>query len=86
MVMSSPADWDGLPTHHDGAPLQLVTIDDVRRRAKEIDNLDNATAHAEEDRLHADVLFSIAQGAANPGELAAWALTTLRLRFARWYE
>lgn len=45
---------------------------------------DDEAAHSEEDKLHRDVLFAIALGAADPSELAAEALKTGAIEFARW--
>jgi len=46
---------------------------------------DDEQQHAQEDRLHRDVLKAIADGAPNAAELASAALKTIDLDFDRWY-
>ena len=46
---------------------------------------DDEGAHAAEDELYINVLAAIAEGARNPRKLAAAALETRQLGFARWY-
>lgn len=46
---------------------------------------DDEGAHAEEDRIHVDVLRAIRDGYPNPVELADRALDTLDIEFCRWY-
>jgi hypothetical protein len=71
-----------------------MTPEDVRRRiileiaphsAKEAGgDGDFEAAHANEDLLRDDVLRAIADGDPEPARLAAIALTTTDLHFARW--
>lgn len=65
-----------------------MNVEDVRRRVKEIDEIADLVdkAHAAEDRLHRDVLRAIANGAANPDELADAALSTEHLGLDRYYS
>jgi hypothetical protein len=66
--------------------------DDVRARVREVARgraggmgIDPEEAHGLEDALWSDVLRAIAEGAENPRELAAEALTTEDIAFPRWY-
>jgi hypothetical protein len=64
-----------------------VNVEDVRRAVRairaEID--DDESAHADEDALHEAVLEAIANGSAeDPQAMAAEALETRKLEFARW--
>lgn len=63
-----------------------MTVDDVIQRVAEIEarKSDDEMAHSEEDRLRKDVLEAIAEGAENARELAAAALETGAIDFARW--
>lgn len=63
-----------------------MDIDQVRNRARHIDNIrsDDEAAHAEEDTLHKDVLQAIADRADNADALAEEALKTGDIDFARW--
>ena len=64
----------------------MLTVDDVRRRVEEIRAIagDDEAAHSDEDSLHELVLRAIADGAPNAAELAAEALKTGEIKFARW--
>jgi hypothetical protein len=64
-----------------------MTPDDVKSRvaAIEAESGDNETAHCDEDALYQAVLLAIAEGAAEPRELAREALKTSELTFTRWY-
>jgi hypothetical protein len=60
----------------------------VRRRVARVESLagDDEEAHAEEDDLYLSVLLAIAAGdVANPRGLAAEAVRTKKIKFARWY-
>jgi hypothetical protein len=60
-----------------------VTVDEVRARVAEIHEHadDDERAHAAEDELHQDVLRALAK---DGHQLAAEALATLDIEFARW--
>ena len=45
---------------------------------------DDESAHSAEDALWSDVLAAIAQGADDPAGLAAAAIETIDIEFARW--
>ncbi len=64
-----------------------MTVEDVQARVKEIDEIADLVerAHADEDRLHRDVLRAIADGADNPVGLAHAALSTEHLALDRYY-
>lgn len=64
-----------------------MTIEEVEAKVKEIAAMRgfDETAHEMEDDLREDVLRAIANGAENPSGLAAAALKTSELPFARWY-
>lgn len=64
----------------------MLTVDEVRKRVARIAGIvgDDEVAHSEEDALHQAVLSSIAAGAPNAAELAAEALKTCEIGFARW--
>lgn len=64
-----------------------VTKDEVAERVREIARRtsDDESAHAAEDALHRAVLEAIATGTEDPAALAAEALRTQQLDFARWY-
>ncbi|MFI2078531.1 hypothetical protein [Streptomyces triculaminicus] len=64
----------------------LLTVEDVARRLAEIAHQqhDDEAAHGLEDQLYADVLLAIAAGAPNAEILAAAALRSKTLDFARW--
>jgi hypothetical protein len=75
--------------HEDHAPARPgdpgLTAEDIARRLAEIHALQgDEAAHGEEDRLHRDVLAAIAAGAPDAPLLAAAALRTETLGFARW--
>ena len=65
-----------------------MTVDDVRAKVAEIDAIknDDERAHSMEDDLYADVLNDIAEGMSGrcAAALAAEALKTVRIDFARW--
>ena len=63
-----------------------MTPEQVRKGIEYIAEMahDPELAHSEEDSLHASVLQAIADGADDPRELAALALTTEDLEFPRW--
>lgn len=65
-----------------------MTLEEVLRRVTAIDEIADLVerAHAEEDRLHRDVLRAIAEGASNPVELAHAALSTEHLALDRFYS
>ena len=65
-----------------------MNLDEVNSRLAKIhENItDDERAHSMEDKLHQDVLRSIADGSCdNPAHCAAAALASLKLDFARWY-
>ncbi len=64
-----------------------MNVEDIRLRIEKIDEIADLIerAHAEEDRLHRDVLRAIAEGCANPSELANAALATEHLALDRHY-
>ncbi len=64
-----------------------MKVEDVEQRVKEIDEIADLveSAHLAEDVLHRDVLRAIAEGAANPVELARAALATEHLGLDRYY-
>lgn len=64
----------------------LLTAEDIARRLAEIHAVrdDDEDAHGKTDQLHRDVLAAIALGAHDPQILAAAALRTETLGFARW--
>jgi len=63
-----------------------LTVEQINERVKKIDpNGDSEKEHLAEDELYLDTLRAIADGAANPVELAAAALTAHELDFPRWY-
>lgn len=64
-----------------------MNVEDIRLRIKEIDEIADLVerAHAAEDLLHRDVLRAIANGAADPVELAHAALVTEHLGLDRYY-
>ena len=64
----------------------MLTVDEVRRRVEEIRAIagDDEAAHSDEDSLRDLVLCAIADGAPNAAELAAEALKTGEIEFARW--
>jgi len=63
-----------------------VTVKELRRRVKAIRAArhDDEHAHGLEDALRRDVLKAIADGAKNASALAAEALKTSEIGFARW--
>ena len=63
-----------------------MTLDEVFARVEQIGAMgsDPEAAHAAEDRLRADVLTAIANGAAEPHLLAMAALHTDGFDFPRW--
>ncbi|MBB4893368.1 hypothetical protein FHS39_002399 [Streptomyces olivoverticillatus] len=73
------------PQSADEAPT-LLTVEDVARRLAEIAHHqhDDEAAHSLEDQLHADVLRTIAAGAPDAEFLAAAALRSGTVNFARW--
>ena len=70
----------------------MIVVDDIRGAINEIKVVlkeginSDPIAHALEDVLYQDVLYAIADGAANPKELAKEALKASKLKFSRWYE
>jgi hypothetical protein len=62
-----------------------MTTAEINERVQAIKDIayDYERAHDTEDRLYIDVLQAIANGADNPRELAAAALATLKIAFAR---
>ena len=67
-------------------PDATLTAEDIARRLAEIHALrgDDEAAHGKADDLHRDVLAAIAAGAPDAPLLAAAALRTETLDFARW--
>lgn len=63
-----------------------MTPQDVRGRVIEVATQvqDPEAAHSDEDKLLADVLQAIADGADDPSALAREALRSLEIRFPRW--
>lgn len=63
-----------------------MTKEEVEARIEEIRGLtwDDEAAHGREDDLFAAVLAAIRDGAENPAELAAAALKSCEIDFARW--
>ena len=66
-----------------------MTVDEIKERVERISRKqgDDEDAHAEEDRLHQDVLGCIANGKIPKRKAAACAeaaLKTLNIEFARW--
>lgn len=64
----------------------MMTVDEVIARVNEIAACagDDEAAHGMEDRLRADVLRAIVDGSPRPEALAAAALQTDIIEFARW--
>lgn len=64
----------------------MITVDQVAERIAEIRSLthDPEAAHGRCDQLHLDVLKAIAEGSPTPHTLAALALQTEDVDFARW--
>lgn len=65
----------------------MMSTVDVREAVEHIRNIagDDESAHAAEDALHESVLDAIANGMAeDPKAMAAAALTTRDIEFARW--
>jgi hypothetical protein len=64
-----------------------MTVDQVVARVAEIQQMsdDDENAHSSEDELWEDVLRAIADGASQPASLAAVALRTKGISFARWH-
>lgn len=67
-----------------------MTVDDVRGMVAAVkahaDEGDDPRAHVAEDAVRDAVLRAIAAGAPDPAALAAEALATAGVPFARWYE
>ena len=65
---------------------RIKTREDVVKKVAGIAKIayDDERAHSAEDGLREDVLKAIAEGAENPAELAAEALKTSEIAFARW--
>lgn len=63
-----------------------MTLDEARAWVEKIRGLadDDEAAHAEEDELHQAVLDHVARGGENAQGLAAIALSTRAIAFARW--
>lgn len=63
-----------------------MTLDQVRARVAEVRALasDDEAAHSAEDDLRAVVLRAIADGAADPQELARIVLGTSAIEFSTW--
>lgn len=63
-----------------------MTVNEIRARVEAIRALawDDEAAHGREDELRADVLRAIAEGAPDAAALAAAALETGAIEFARW--
>lgn len=64
-----------------------LTVEQIQERVKQIGEVgdwDDEAGHGAEDDLWRDTLRAIAEGAANPAELAMAALATQELDFARW--
>lgn len=69
------------------AKAKELTVHKVRDRVLWLESIkgDDEAAHAEEDEIRRDVLRAIAGGAPVPQLLAAEALKTEDIDFARWY-
>ena len=67
-------------------PDVTLTAEDIARRLADIHAVqdDDEVAHGKTDALHRDVLAAIAAGAPDAALLAAAALRTETLDFARW--
>lgn len=76
-----------ITTIHRGETMEpVMNVAEVKRRIQEIaDAEDNERQHLMEDALYKDVLQAIADGAANPLELAREVLEVKDLDFVRWY-
>ncbi|WP_330236141.1 hypothetical protein [Streptomyces sp. NBC_00566] len=76
----------GHPIDRAEQPTPTLTAEDIARRLAEIHALqgDDEAAHGRTDDLHRDVLTAIAAGAPDAPLLAAAALRTETLGFARW--
>jgi hypothetical protein len=64
-----------------------VDVKEVRRRVAQVRafaDIDDESAHAEEDGLYHAVLKAIARGAPDAPALARAALRTSTIRFGRW--
>lgn len=63
-----------------------MTIEEIRVRVEGIrkSTYDDEACHSSEDALWRDVLEAIASGASNAQELAAEAIKTQEIDFARW--
>lgn len=63
-----------------------MDIQDIKSEIEVIKHTagDYEIAHSREDKLHCDALRAIAEGADNASELAAEALKTLDIEFARY--
>lgn len=72
---------------HAAAAEQPLTVEDVARRLAEIhaQRNDDEVAHGMADDLYRDVLAAIANGAPDAEILAAAALRSETIDFARWY-
>ena len=72
--------------------IMVMTVDDIHGVIDEIEVVlkeginSDPIAHASEDMLYQNVLHAIADGVANPKELAKEALKVAKLKFSRWYE
>lgn len=64
-----------------------MTVDELNKRIEYLKSIadDDEMAHAVEDEIRTQVLLAIMNGAENPRELAALALTTDDIDFVRWY-
>jgi hypothetical protein len=84
MTVSEIERYDGHAPAWPGDP--ALTAEDIAHRLAEIHALqgDDEAAHGKTDDLHRDVLAAIAAGAPDAPLLAAAALRTETLGFARW--
>lgn len=65
-----------------------MNVEEIRLRVERIDEMADLveSAHAAEDKLHREVLRAIANGAANPVDLASAALATEDLGLDRYFS
>ncbi len=63
----------------------MITPAEIECRVAALRDMDDESAHSEEDTIHRDVLRAIAEGsAADPRACASEALKSLAIDFHRW--